>query len=84
MIVTFGALVVGVILVDKGAAVVPHCKLVVALELDGVTAYGVDVFDACVVVTFHLDEYLVAVAVLNLLGRIEVHVDVVLLVLPVL
>ena len=46
MIVTFGALVVDVILVDKAAAVAPHCKLVVALELDGVAAYGVDVFDA--------------------------------------
>ena len=76
-------LVVDVILVDKAAAVVPHCKLVVALELDGVAAYGVDVFDARVVVTFHLAVYLVA-AVLNPLGVIEVHVDVVLLVLPVL
>ena len=63
---------------------VPHCKLVVALELDGVAAYGVDVFDARVVATFHLAMYLVAVAVLNPLGGIEVHVDAVLLVLPVL
>ena len=84
MIVTFGALVVDVILVDKAAAVAPHCKLVVALELDGVAAYGVDVFDARVVVTFHLAVYLVAAAVLNPLGVIEVHVDVVLLVLPIL
>lgn len=44
----------------------------------------VDVFDSQVVVAFYLALYLVVGAALNLLGGIETHVDVVLLVLPVL
>ena len=44
----------------------------------------VDVLDSHVVVAFYLALYLVVGAALNLLGGIETHVDVVLLVLPVL
>ena len=67
----------------EATVVVPHCKLVVVLVFDAVAAYVV-VLDSHVVVAFHLAVYLVAVAVLNPLGGIDVHVDVVLLVLPIL
>ena len=43
-------------------------------------AHVVDVLDARVVVEFHLAVYLVIVPVLNPLGGIEGHVDVVLLI----
>ena len=80
---TFAALVVDIVLVDKAAVVVPHCELVVVLRFDAVAAYVVDVLDSRVAVVFHLALCLV-VAVLNPLGGIEVRVDVVLLVLPIL
>ena len=81
---TFAALVVDVALVDEATVIVPHCNLVVVLELDAVVAYGVDVLDPHIVVAVHLTVYLVVVAVLNPNGGIEVHVDVALLVFPVL
>ena len=84
VVVSFAALVVDAVLVDEAAVVGPHCDLVVVLGFDNVAAYVVDVLDSRVIITFHIALYLVAVAVLNPLGGIEVHVDVVLLVLPVL
>ena len=81
---TFAALVVDIVLVDKAAVVVPDCELVVVLRFDAVAAYVVDVLDSRVAVVFHLALCLVVVAVLNPLGGIEVRVDVVLLVLPIL
>ena len=84
VVVTFVALVVDVVLVDEAAKLVPHCKLVVVRRFDAVAPYVVDVLDSRVVVAFHLAMYLVAVVVLSHLDGIEVHVDVVLLVFPVL
>ena len=83
-VVTFAALVVDVVLVDEAAVVVAHCELVVVLAFDAVAADVVNVLDSLVVVAFHLAVYLVVGVALNLLGGIETHVDVVLMVLPVL
>ena len=83
-VATYAARVVDVLLVDEAAAVVPHCELVVVLGFDTASAYVVDGLDSCVVVAFHLAVYLNVVYVLIPLGGIEVHVGVVLLVLPVL
>ena len=84
VVVTFAAFVVDVVLVDEAVEVVSHCELVVVLGFDSVAAYVVDVVDSRAVVAFHFSMYLVVVAVLNPLDGIEVHDDVVLLVLPVL
>ena len=84
VVVTFAALVVDVVLVDEAAVVVPHYELVVILGFDAVPANVFDVLNSRVAVVFHLALYLVVVAVLSPLGGIEVHVDVVLLVLSVL
>ena len=73
VVVTFAALVVDDVLVDEVAAVVPHCELVAVLGFDAVAAYAVDVRNSHVVV-----------AVLSPVGGIEVHADVILLLLPVL
>ena len=83
-VVTFAALVVDVVLVDRAAVVVPHCELVAVLGFDAVAAYVVNVLDSRVVVAFHLAVYLVVGAAVNPLGGIETHVDVVLLVFPAL
>ena len=72
-----------VIFVDEAAVVVPRCELVF-LGFDTVATYVVDILDSRIVVAFNLAKYIVAVAVLSPVGGIEVHVDVVLLVLPVL
>ena len=84
VVVTFAALVVDVVLVDEAAVVVPHYELVVVLGFDAAPANVFDVLNSRVAVVFHLALYLVVVAVLSPLGGIEVHVDVVLLVLSVL
>ena len=81
VVVTFAPLVADVVLVDEAAVVVPHCELVVVLGFDAIAAYVVDLLDSRVVVAFHLAVYLVVVAVLNPLGGIEVHVDVLLVLL---
>ena len=83
-VVTFPALVADVVLVDEAAVVVPHCELVFVLGFDAIADYIVDVLDSSVVITFHLAMNLVVGATLNPLGGTETHVDVVLLVLPVL
>ena len=58
-------------------------ELTVVLEFDAVAAYVVNVLDSLVVVVaFHLAVHLDVDAMLNHLGGIEAHVDVVLLVLP--
>ena len=74
---------VDVAVVDEAAVVVPHCELVVVLGFDPVAAYVV-ILNSHVAVAFRLAVYLVVVDVLNTLGIIEVHVNVALLVLPVL
>ena len=84
VVVTFAALVKDVVLVDEAAVVVPHSELFVVLGFDGIASYVVDILDSHIVVAFRLTVYVLAVAVLNPLGGIKVHVDVVLLVLPVL
>ena len=92
--VTFAALAVDITLVDEAVvvavvALVPHGELVVVLGFGAVAGYVVDVLDSRVVVAFHLAVYLVVVVVvvvvvvISPLDRIEVHVDVVLMVLPV-
>ena len=83
-VVTFAALIVDVVLVDEAAVVVPHSELVVVIGFDVVAAYVVDVLDSRVVVASHLAVYLVVVTVLNPLGGIDVYVDFVILILPVL
>ena len=82
LIVTFEALVIYVALVDDAIVVVPHCKVVVVPGFDSVAANVVDVLDSRVVVAFHLAVYLVVAVVLNPLGRIKVHVDIVLKFFP--
>ena len=82
VVVTFGALVVDVALVDEAAAVVPHFELVVILVFDAVAAHLVDVFDSSVVIAFHLAVHLDVVAMLSPLDWIEVHINVVILFLP--
>ena len=85
VVVTFVAFAVDILLVDEAATlVVPHCEFVVALGFDAVVTYVADVPISLVVVAFHIAMYLVVVAVLNPLGEVEVHVDVVLLVLLIL
>ena len=79
VVVTAIALVVDAVLVDEAAVVVPHCELVVVLGFDAAATYVVDVLDSSAVFAL----YLVIVAVLNPLGGIEIHVDVVFLVLRV-
>ena len=78
LIVTFEALVIYVVLVDDAIVGVPHCKVVVVLGFDAVAANVVDVLDSHVVVAFHLAVYLVVAVVLNPLGGIKVHADIVL------
>ena len=68
-VVAFAALVADNVLVDEAAVVVPHCELDVVLGYDAVAA--------------NLTVYLIVVDALNPLGGIEIHFDVVLLVLPV-
>ena len=45
VVLTFAALVVDAVFVDKADVVVRHCDLVVVLGLDVVTAYVVDFLD---------------------------------------
>ena len=59
-------------------------KLVAVLVFDVVANYVVDVLYSRVFIAFHVAMYVVVVAVLNPLCGIEVHTDVVLLVLLVL
>lgn len=82
--VTFAALVVDVVLANEAALVVPYCELVVDLGFDSVAVCVADVHEALVVVAFHLVVYPAVVAVSNPFVGIEVHVDIVVLVLPVL
>ena len=58
--------------------------MVVVLGFDAAASYVVNVLDLRVAIAFHPAVYLDAVAVLSPLSGIEVRVDVVLLVLPVL
>ena len=51
VVVTFAALVVDVVLVDKAAVVVPHCDLVVVFGFDTVAAYVVNVLDSSCLVS---------------------------------
>ena len=84
VVLTFAVFVVDVVLAAEAAVVVTHCDLVVVLVFDAVGTYSVGVHDACVAVAFHLiiSMYLALVAVLNPNRGIEIHVDVVFLVLP--
>ena len=68
---------------NEAAAVASHCKLVVVLEFDAAATSFVHVLDSYVVSAFYLVVNLVVV-VLNPLNGFEIHIDVVLLVLPVL
>ena len=84
VVITFAALVAGIVLVDEATVIVPYCELVIALEFDTVAAYVAGILYTRVGVAFHTAVYLVVKAVLSPLGEIEVYVDVVFLVLPVL
>ena len=83
VVVTFAVLVADVVVADEAAVVVHDCNLFAVLGFDAVAAYAV-VLDSRVFVAFHLAVYLVVAAMLNLLDEIKVHVNVVLLVFPVL
>ena len=85
IIVTFAALVAYVVLVDETAVVVPHCELLIVLGFDAVSVSICCIcscFTCCCCISSC--RHLVVVAVLSTLDGIEVHVDIVLLVLPVL
>ena len=85
IIVTFAALVAYVVLVDEAAVVVPPCELLFVLGFDAVSV-SICCICSCFMCCCCISScrYLVVVAVLSPLDGIEVHIDIVLLVLPVL
>ena len=84
VVVNFSTHVVNVVLIHEAVALVPLCKIVVVLGFDAVADYVVDVLDSRVAAAFHLAVNIVVVTVLNPIEEIEVHIDVILLVLNVL